>query len=163
MAADHELESVKHDNNEDEDDEYMDSDKVGLLTSRELTYKREPSRVPPCNVCARIQEIVSGCTLALLALLLVILIVVRTEPRAAPHVNAAAMAAGCVPGEILGCHGSCAPGSWLGDGFCDDPTDSISLNCEALALDGGSDEGNSAVPPQCIVFRKFLRTGAELG
>ena len=38
----------------------------------------------------------------------------------------------CLPGEITGCDGDCAPVAWIGDGICDS-----SLNCEVFGYDGG--------------------------
>ncbi|MHC5025611.1 MAG: hypothetical protein ACYTGR_02485 [Planctomycetota bacterium] len=58
---------------------------------------------------------------------------------------------GCGPGEITDCFGNCAPGSWIGDGFCDDGNRSwngfpIFLDC----LEQGDDGGDCLVPVEII-------------
>ena len=44
---------------------------------------------------------------------------------------------GCKAGSVRDCRGRCAPLDWLGDGWCDAPTEGRELNCSRLGYDGG--------------------------
>ncbi len=43
------------------------------------------------------------------------------------------------PGEpgVLDCDGTCAPASWIGDGYCDDGRDGVNFFCDTHQQDGG--------------------------
>eukprot|EP01051_Picozoa_sp_SAG22_P017940 SAG22_NODE_2889_length_2122_cov_19.395768_2_plen_153_part_00 len=117
----------------DVDDSF--GDRTGLLSERTVHYKREPDRVSRCNFWARVREICTGCTLAVLSVAVVLFVIIQQQPSLG--YGTTALAGRCPVGEVHDCNGNCAPLDWIGDGFCDDPTDTVVLNCEAHQLDGG--------------------------
>ena len=69
----------------------------------------------------------------------------------------------CAPGEIEDCNGSCAPESWIGDGYCDDGTYAwngipIYFDCWEFNCDGGDCPPEAcgcpiiySQPPNCAI------------
>ena len=120
-----------------------DSDRTGLLSERTVHYKREPDRVGRCNFWARVREICSGCTLAVLSIAVVLFVLIQQQPS----FDLGPGAGRCLLDELLDCHGICAPKDWIADGFCDDPTDTIVLNCAAHRFDGGDCDPDRTCSP----------------
>jgi len=61
----------------------------------------------------------------------------------------------CPPGEIEDCNGNCAPDAWIGDGICDDGSDTyngvpIFFNCDEFNCDGGDCICESAYAPAML-------------